>query len=125
MESLRCLCGVQLEAIDDAALLAVLREHAEQAHAHWKLPEGALQAVLARRAEMVPWDGASLPVHADLEIRPLGPHRLDDFLRFFDREGFRDNPFWADCYCMEAHFTGTPQSGTGVPPRRIGGKRAT
>jgi len=62
-----------------------------------------------RRAQMVPWDGAPLPVPAELEIRPLGPDRLGDFLRFFDREGFRDNPFWASCYCMEAHFTGSPE----------------
>jgi GNAT superfamily N-acetyltransferase len=58
---------------------------------------------------MARWDGQTTPLPADLEIRPLGPERLDEFLQFFDREGFRDNPFWASCYCMEAHFTGTPE----------------
>lgn len=44
-----------------------------------------------------------MPVPARVDIHPLTPDRLEDFLRFFDREGFRDNPFWASCYCMEAH----------------------
>jgi ribosomal protein S18 acetylase RimI-like enzyme len=112
MESLRCLCGAQLQQEDDAGLFVALREHVEQAHAHWKLPEWALREVLARRAQMVPWDGAPLPVPGDVEIRPLGPDRLGDLLRFFDREGFRANPFWASCYCMEAHFTGSPEEWT-------------
>jgi GNAT superfamily N-acetyltransferase len=34
-----------------------------------------------------------------LEIRPLGPERLDDFLGYFDREAFADNPWWAGCFC--------------------------
>jgi len=112
MESMRCLCGVQVDAMDDADLLGALRKHVDQAHAHWNLSKEALREVLARRAQMVPWDGAPLPVPGDLEIRPLGPDRLGDFLRFFDREGFRDNPFWASCYCMEAHFTGSPEAWT-------------
>ncbi len=110
METLRCLCGVELEAADEAGLFTALREHMNEAHAHWKLPDEALRDVLARRAQMVPWDGRTIPLPAGLEIRPLGPERLDDFLQFFDREGFRDNPFWADCYCMEAHVTETPGS---------------
>ena len=34
-----------------------------------------------------------------LEIRPLGPERLDDFLGYDDRDAFADNPWWAGCYC--------------------------
>lgn len=62
-----------------------------------------LREVLAQRAQMVPWDGTLLPIPARVDIRPLTPARLEDFLLFFDREGFSDNPFWASCYCMEAH----------------------
>ncbi len=54
---------------------------------------------------MVPWDGTLLPVPARVDIRPLTPDHLEGFLQFFDREGFADNPFWASCYCIEAHST--------------------
>jgi GNAT superfamily N-acetyltransferase len=43
----------------------------------------------------------------DLEIRPLSPDYLDDFLYFFDAVGFTDNPGWASCFCRYYHFTGT------------------
>jgi hypothetical protein len=33
-------------------------------------------------------------------VRPLKPERLDDFLTFFDRDAFADNPDWASCYCQ-------------------------
>lgn len=35
-----------------------------------------------------------------IQIRPLAPERLADFLAFFDGEAFADNPQWASCYCQ-------------------------
>lgn len=40
--------------------------------------------------------GAGL-VEAPVEIWPLAPSRLSDFLAFFDRDAFADNPHWAGC----------------------------
>jgi len=34
-----------------------------------------------------------------IEVRPLDPTGLDDFVSFFDRDAFSDNPWWAGCYC--------------------------
>lgn len=34
-----------------------------------------------------------------IEVRPLEPALLDDYLRFFDTHAFTDNPRWAGCYC--------------------------
>lgn len=34
-----------------------------------------------------------------IEVRPLTPALLDDYLRFFDNRAFTDNPRWAGCYC--------------------------
>ena len=34
-----------------------------------------------------------------IEVRRLGPDRVDDFLSFFDRDAFTDNAWWAGCYC--------------------------
>jgi GNAT superfamily N-acetyltransferase len=35
-----------------------------------------------------------------VDIRPLSPDLLPDFLSFFDHEAFADNPKWAFCYCQ-------------------------
>jgi len=35
-----------------------------------------------------------------IEIRPLSPERLKDFLALFDGEAFSDNPKWSSCYCQ-------------------------
>jgi GNAT superfamily N-acetyltransferase len=44
-----------------------------------------------------------------LEIVPLTPARLTDYLAFFDREAFTDNPGWAGCYCY--FYLATPADG--------------
>lgn len=39
-----------------------------------------------------------------LLIRALSPELLDDYMRFFERDAFSDNPGWSQCYCMHFHF---------------------
>lgn len=34
-----------------------------------------------------------------IDIRPLTPDQADDWLDFFDRRAFADNPAWGGCYC--------------------------
>ncbi|MBK1715394.1 GNAT family N-acetyltransferase [Rubrivivax gelatinosus] len=38
--------------------------------------------------------------HPPIEIHPLGPERLADFLAFFEGPAFADNPRWRSCYCQ-------------------------
>lgn len=37
------------------------------------------------------------------DIRELSPDLLHDYLNFFDRDAFSDNPRWAGCYCYFPH----------------------
>ncbi len=37
---------------------------------------------------------------ATIQVRPLSPTLLADFLEFFDGTAFSDNPKWASCYCQ-------------------------
>ena len=37
-------------------------------------------------------------------VKPLTAEILDDFLYFFDRVAFSDNPDWASCYCTYYHI---------------------
>ncbi|MGH2625730.1 MAG: hypothetical protein ACRDHY_03660, partial [Anaerolineales bacterium] len=41
--------------------------------------------------------------HREPVIRRLTPELLPDYLSFFDRDAFPDNPRWADCYCAFFH----------------------
>ncbi len=38
-----------------------------------------------------------------VEIKALRPDLEPDFMAFFDREAFADNPHWASCYCYFHH----------------------
>jgi ribosomal protein S18 acetylase RimI-like enzyme len=38
-----------------------------------------------------------------IEVLPLTEERLGDYLDFFDRVAFTDNPDWAGCYCLFYH----------------------
>jgi uncharacterized protein YndB with AHSA1/START domain/ribosomal protein S18 acetylase RimI-like enzyme len=42
----------------------------------------------------------------EVEVRPLGPERLDDYLDLFDNRAFADNPSWRGCYCFNFRFAG-------------------
>lgn len=35
-----------------------------------------------------------------IEVAPLSPDRIADFMAFFEGEAFSDNPRWASCYCQ-------------------------
>ena len=40
----------------------------------------------------------------ELDIRPLTPDLLVDYLDFFDNVAFADHPAWGQCYCLAFHF---------------------
>jgi ribosomal protein S18 acetylase RimI-like enzyme len=39
-----------------------------------------------------------------IEVLAFAPERLEDYLDFFDRAAFADNPDWAGCYCLFYHI---------------------
>lgn len=43
----------------------------------------------------------------EIVIKPLSSDILDDWLYFFEKIGFADNPDWAGCYCHFYHFPGS------------------
>ncbi len=42
-----------------------------------------------------------------VEIRPLAPSELDDFLKFMEGPAFETNPQWSGCYCQ--FYLNTPE----------------
>lgn len=103
---MKCICGFELEGTEKAALLQATRRHVDQAHADLGLLEGQLEDFVDSGLRARPWDGQRRELPADVSVRALAPGLAEDFLDFFDHEGFADNPAWGGCYCMAQHFDG-------------------
>jgi GNAT superfamily N-acetyltransferase len=95
----RCQCGVAVTGEDEAGLLQPMRGHVETAHAELRLTDQQLRDYIAAALRSGPARPRVEHV-GTVEVRPLTPDRLEDYLRFFDRDAFADNPAWADCFCM-------------------------
>ena len=98
-------CAALLEAGDADALTDAFVAHAREVHA-WSYPEQALRNYArnyGEATERVSGDTERLAEIAEVSVYPMGEDRVDDWLRFFDRDGFAGNPDWASCYCLEPH----------------------
>lgn len=104
---LNCLCGARIEAADVDALVAAYRAHTDEAHPQIKIPDAQQHEIEASIRRSGGWDGRRVTITGDVEIRRLTPERRADYLAYFDREAFADNPAWAACYCM-AYCLDTP-----------------
>jgi ribosomal protein S18 acetylase RimI-like enzyme len=110
MPMIKCVCGEPMSGADDDALFASLRAHSDERHADLNISDHQLRDVIAARSRMSEWDGTRATLTSAPEIRPVTPERRDDWLRFFDRDAFMDNPMWADCYCMFYRFAGSNEA---------------
>ncbi len=50
------------------------------------------------------------------QIRALTPALLGDYLAFFDRDAFADNPEWFGCYCRYLQFPGSKEAWNRATP---------
>jgi len=120
---IQCVCGERLES-DSDDVFGALRAHIDAVHADWKIEDDELHEALDAWSGNEPWDGESRPVPGSVEIKPLGVDTLDDFLAFFDRRAFMDNPFWFGCYCIEPHVGNADQTPAENREDKIGLVRA-
>ncbi|MGE0542242.1 MAG: N-acetyltransferase family protein [Dehalococcoidia bacterium] len=99
MPDLTCLCGVTLTGRDHTDLVGAMRQHTDEAHADLALGDQDVADYVDAALRMGP-PRPRVDVVEHLDVQPLTPDRLHDFLRFFDDEAFPDNPAWASCYCQ-------------------------
>jgi GNAT superfamily N-acetyltransferase len=107
MTVLQCICGERLEGKDVGVLHPVFAAHVASAHADWEAKDEDIDATMRIAATRPSWDGGVRTLQRPLDIRPVTPDATDEFVRFFEGEGFMDNPMWATCYCMFPNFTGS------------------
>jgi GNAT superfamily N-acetyltransferase len=106
VQVIHCICGARLEAESYDDLFAPLRVHSDEAHPEMQLTDEQLRQSLQKGAVTSRWDGRKAALAGDVQIKPLAAERLEDFLTFFDRDAFMDNPQWSSCYCLFYQYAG-------------------
>ncbi|MGH2608245.1 MAG: GNAT family N-acetyltransferase [Tepidiformaceae bacterium] len=107
MPVLQCTCAIRIETESPDDLHDRYVVHLLDAHADWEIKQGDVDTLLRIMSNRPDWDGNLCPLARPLDIRPVLPGTTGDFVRFFEGEGFMDNPLWATCYCMFPNFTGS------------------
>ncbi|HUQ81332.1 MAG TPA: GNAT family N-acetyltransferase [Gemmatimonadaceae bacterium] len=103
-------CATVVEAADSDAVVHAFLAHARDEHA-WSYPEEALRNYArncAEAAERLTGATERLSEIDSVTVHPVTAERVDDWLGFFDHDGFADNADWASCYCLEPHVPATP-----------------
>ena len=70
---------------------------------------GTTPATSPKRPSGSPGARNDCPRSVRSPVHPVTGDRVDDWLRFFDHDGFAGNPDWAACYCLEPHVPATPE----------------
>ena len=116
-------CAALLEAADGDACARAFIAHGNEKH-KWSYPEEALGNYArnyGEATERLTGETERLSEIAEITVHAVTRDRVDDWLRFFDRDGFAGNPDWASCYCLEPHVPAPPE----MPERLWRDTRAT
>src|SRR5262249_20652466 len=103
-------CDAVIEAGDSDAIADAFVAHGHEGHT-WSYPEEAIRNYARNYAEAtqrLTGGTERLSEIGDITVHPVINDRIDDWLRFFDHDGFAGNPDWASCYCLEPHVPATP-----------------
>jgi GNAT superfamily N-acetyltransferase len=104
-------CAAPIEGEGTEDLVRRFVAHGQEAHS-WTYPEAAIRNYAQNyidAVERLDGDTKRMLEIADIEVHPVTEDRFDDWLRFFDRDAFADNPDWASCYCFEPHVLAPPE----------------
>ena len=116
-------CDVMIEAADPDAVADAFVAHGQESHT-WSYPEQAIRNYArnyVEATERLTGEVERRSEIGDVTVHPVSDDRIDDWLRFFDHDGFAGNPDWASCYCLEPHVPPTPE----LPERAWRETRAT
>lgn len=104
---MECFGGdARIEAEDVEVVADLFVAHVESSH-DWPFEEEVLRNYARNYAEAnIRLTGPTerLEEIGEITVRPVTADLIDDWLDFFDHDGFAGNPDWASCYCLEPHM---------------------
>ena len=104
-------CDAVIDADDSDAVVDAFVAHGQKSHT-WSYPEDAIRNYARNYAEAtqrLTGGTERLSKIGDITVHPVTEDRINDWLRFFDHDGFAGNADWASCYCLEPHVPATPE----------------
>jgi GNAT superfamily N-acetyltransferase len=104
-----CPALVRGEGTD--AVIQAFVAHGQEQHS-WSYPEEAIKTYArnyGEATERLSDATERLAEIGEITIHRVTAERVDDWLRFFDYDGFAGNPDWASCYCLEPHVPAPPE----------------
>lgn len=111
-------CGTAIEAVDLDAFCDAYVAHVRSRHPEWPFPDMAIRNVAAATQRLT-GSTARLDTIGPISIHRVSAGRIDDWLEFFDHDGFAGNPVDAVCYCSSPHvFAPKQQGGAEMRPWR-------
>jgi GNAT superfamily N-acetyltransferase len=102
-------CSARIEGCDRVGFQDAFLRHVRGEHPDWPYPDVAIRNYADATQRLAPVEPRRETI-GGVAVHPVTADRIDDWLSFFDREGFAGNPAWAACYCTEPHtlVRGTP-----------------
>jgi GNAT superfamily N-acetyltransferase len=114
MASHTCECGTTVEGADLESFGDAFIAHARSDHPDWHYPDVAVRNY-AEATQRLTGPKERLGTIGEVVVHPVTEDRVDDWLAFFDHDGFADNPAWAACYCTEPHIVERGTDGSHDP----------
>ncbi len=109
----KCFACEELIEADSLEVLAdIFVTHGHEIHS-WEYPEQAIRNYACNYAEAVERlsdETERKEKIGEITISPVTEDSVDDWLQFFDHDGFAGNPDWASCYCLEPHIPTTAEN---------------
>lgn len=96
-------CGAMLDAVGVDALGDAFVDHVRARHPDWPFPDIVLRNFAAATQRLTGPTERRDSIGA-VEIRAVTGDRVDEWLEFFDHDGFAGDPVNAVCYCSGAHM---------------------
>lgn len=103
-------CGAAITAADLDAFGDAYIAHVRSRHPEWPFPDMAIRNV-AEATQRLTGSTTRLETIGTVAIHPVTADRIDDWLAFFDHDGFAGNPVDAVCYCSSPHVSAPGQDG--------------
>jgi GNAT superfamily N-acetyltransferase len=104
-------CPAFIEANDVDAAVRAFVAHGQKEHT-WTYPEEGVRNYARNyieASERISEDTERVAEIGEIVVHAMTEDRVDDWLRFFDRDAFAGNPDWASCYCLEPHEPDTAE----------------